>query len=125
MDSVIGWIKTQDRDDRFYETIHECIEQYITSISPNAAINFTEGDCCFTQMRLKPGMRVIFMEPLSQYQKEFEVLISPGNRFRMIKNKIKKLTRVEDPNVDTDMNYKHFACSEGKRDVRFTLMDSI
>ena len=37
------------------------------SISPKAAIEFTQGDCCFTQMRLKKGMKVIFMEPVTQH----------------------------------------------------------
>lgn len=59
---------------------------------------------------------------MSQHPGELEVLISPGNKFRMIKNKIKKLKSIPYPE---NASYKTYACQETKRNVRFTLMESI
>lgn len=92
------------------------------SLSPYVPLKFVEGDCCFTQMRLKPGMKAIFMEPISQYTGEFEILISPGNRFKMLKNKIKKLISIPDA-YERGVNYKKFSCADiDRKDIRFTLM---
>lgn len=96
-----------------------------TTISPKITIGFIEEDCCFTQMKLKRGMRVIFMEPVSQHPGELEILIPPENRFRMTKNKIKKLEEISQLDADIDMSYKDLVCSETGRNVRFTLMESI
>lgn len=70
-------------------------------------------------------MRVIFMEPVSQHPGELEILIPPENRFRMTKNKIKKLEEISQLDADIDMSYKDLVCSETGRNVRFTLMESI
>jgi hypothetical protein len=92
------------------------------SISPNIALSFTTDDCCFTQMKLKPGMRVIFIEPVTQHRTELEILIAPGHKFKILKNKVKKLLSIPS---SKDANYKQFVCTEKMQDIRFTLMESI
>lgn len=93
------------------------------SISPQIAIDFTEKDCCFTQMKLNRGLKVIFIEPVTQHRGELEILIPPGTKFKMIKNKIKKFSPLSGPVSLSD--YKYAACNEETKNIRFTLMESL
>jgi hypothetical protein len=92
------------------------------SISPITALSFATNDCCFTQMKLKPGIKVIFIEPVTQHRGELEILIPPGHKFRIIKNKVKKLLSI--PSA-FNKSYEEFTCSESKKNIRFTLMENI
>lgn len=99
-----------------------------TSISPGIALNFTRDECCFTQIRLRPGMKVIFLEPVSQHWGELEILIPPKNKFKVFKDRIRKYVSV--PNIDLEdsesRKYKNFACDDRwKKTVLFTFMESI
>lgn len=98
-----------------------------TSISPRLALNFTRDECYFTQIKLRPGSRVIFIEPVSQHWGELEVLIPPGNKFKVFKDKIRRFVAVPNPDNIEDSNYKKFACTEpvSRKSILFTLMETI
>jgi hypothetical protein len=57
-----------------------------TSIDPNVSIRFSKATtgCCVKKMILKPGTRAIFMQPISRYKQEAEVLIPAMTKLAII-----------------------------------------
>lgn len=82
------------------------------SLSPKVAIQFMERitSCCFKQINLVRGAKVIFMEPISQNPDELEVLIPPGNKFEITevkKDLTQKSQNLEERQMLADFNLEH------------------
>jgi ADP-ribosyltransferase exoenzyme len=92
-----------------------------TSLSPEKAINFTEGDCCFTQFDLKADIKAFFLEPVTQVQDEIEILLPPGHKFIMTKSRIKRYQPF--PNF-AGYRYPKALCQSG-RELRYTVMQAV
>ena len=81
----------KDNSDIFYNNTFMS-----TSLNPNTALGFSYKDCCMKKIILKPGFnRIIFMEPITQVTGEYELLICPDTKFRILKHeKLKKLNSI-------------------------------
>ena len=81
----------KDNSDIFYNNTFMS-----TSLNPNTALGFSYKDCCMKKIILKPGFnRIIFMEPITQVGGEYELLICPDTKFRILKHeKLKKLNSI-------------------------------
>jgi hypothetical protein len=76
----------KDNSDIFYNNTFMS-----TSLNPYTAFEFSAKDCCMKKIILKPGFnRIIFMEPITQVTGEYELLICPDTKFRILKHEESK-----------------------------------
>lgn len=95
-----------------------------TTINPNIALKFSgkeETECCFNQIHLSPGTKVIFMEPITQGEEEFEIIIPPNNNFKIISNTNKPYSY----NKTKSSTYKEQSCLQSKYSMRYTILKTV
>jgi len=86
-----------------------------TSLDPIKAISFSapENQCCLKKITLKPGFKLICMEPITQVRGEFELLIPPNNKFRIINHqelKPKTWSRQKFEHIKSYDNFYNYVC---------------
>lgn len=59
-----------------------------TSYNPESAYEFSSLNCCFKKIIAKPGTKGLFIEAVTLHSGEFEVLLSSGNSFNIIEDKV-------------------------------------
>jgi len=90
----------KDNSDIFYNNTFMS-----TSLNPYTALEFSAKDCCMKKIILKPGFnRIIFMEPITQVTGEYELLICPDTKFRILKH--------EESKKETTFNYTEIKDAE-------------
>ncbi len=55
-----------------------------TTLNPVKTLEFVGNECCLKKIILKPGFKLICLEPITQVRGEFELCIPPNNEFRII-----------------------------------------
>jgi hypothetical protein len=86
-----------------------------TSFNIKVPFDFSEGDCCYKKIILNPGMRVLFIDPLSQIPQENEILIGLNNSFKILYNKVNKYTELNKYNIYNE--YTQNICNNEKTEL--------
>lgn len=108
------YYKKSDKD------VYTNVEFMSTTLSPKAALEFVEGDCCFNHIHLTAGTKVIFMEPITQTEREFEMLIPPNTNFKIMSNRTKLMRYGNDTS-----DYRFRVCYPATSYMRYTVLKTV
>lgn len=97
-----------------------------TSFNMKVPFDFAEGECCYKKIILNPGMRVLFIDPLSQISEENEILIGLNNSFKIIYNNINRYTVINKYKADNDyiQNIQNICNNEKVGILDLTVMEA-
>ena len=63
-----------------------------TSINPDSSSQFRDLDfqsgCCFTKFIIHPGVKCIWMDPVTEFDNEAEILLLPNQSFKIVRKEV-------------------------------------
>lgn len=74
--TVYRGVRTEHTDTLTYTST----DFWSTSLDPTVTNTFVQPDtgCCVYEIRINPGIPVLFLEPITQFTRELEILLPPG-----------------------------------------------
>lgn len=92
-----------------------------TSFDYKVPFKFSKDDCCLKKIIIKPGSHALFIESLTQYSGESEILLGYGNKFNILEDKTKYYYNLNNYNQNDE--YSDNLCSENVVQMEVTVME--
>jgi len=73
-------------DPRKYGILTPTLDYWSTTYAPTnstATHTFTGEDCCMLELLVKPGVRLLWVEPFSQYEEEHEIILDKNVQLKL------------------------------------------
>lgn len=99
-----------------------------TTYDPLIAVSYTEKYCCLKKIKLKKGTKALFMECITRYKNESEILLPPGLEFKVVSNKIVPWTLINRNRSGESVLRnlcKNVSESDSRKRINLTVMQQI